>query len=181
MPRFACLLLLIAIAAPAAHAEGQVVHRCIGEHGEISFSGSPCAGAATADVSASAISSSATQSSVAGDKTVASKTCPASEDALRDLVADAFTRRDANALAGVMRWEGVGGAVALQRMRELTELTERPLLGIDIDRGAGDVTAADSPSGAAAMITVHTSSLSGGAGEYAFRLMPAGGCYWLEF
>ena len=62
-------------------------------------------------------------------------TCPASEDALRTLIADAFTRRDANALAGVMRWEGVGGSAARQRMRELSEMTERPLLGIDIDRG----------------------------------------------
>lgn len=108
------------------------------------------------------------------------RTCPASEDALRDLIADAFTRRDANALAGVMRWDGVGGAAARERMRELAELTQRPLLGIDIDRGVGEATAEAVPAGESAMLTVHTGSLAGGASEYSFRLMPAGGCYWLD-
>lgn len=81
----------------------------------------------------------------------------------------------------MMRWEGVGGGAALQRMRELTELMQRPLLGIDIDPGTTETAADDRPTGEAAMLTVHTGSLAGGASEYAFRLMPAGGCYWLEF
>jgi hypothetical protein len=172
------LFLAFAIVAPcAAHAEGQTVHRCIGEHGEISFSGLPCAAASAPAVSVS----SSGPSSIAGDRTSAMRTCPASEDALRTLIADAFTRRDANALAGVMRWNGVGGAAARQRMRELSEMTERPLLGIDIDRGTGETAAGDASAAEPAMLTVHTGSLAGGAGEYAFRLMPSGGCYWLDF
>jgi hypothetical protein len=178
MPRFVHFLFGVAIALPCvAHAEGQTVHRCIGEHGEISFSGLPCVGAS---MSPAPMSLSGSFSPTA-DRAIPTRTCPASEDALRDLIADAFTRRDANALAGVMRWDGVGGGAARERMRELAELTQRPLLGIDIDRGAGEATAEAVPAGESAMLTVHTSSLAGGASEYAFRLMPAGGCYWLDW
>jgi hypothetical protein len=181
MLRLAILLLGVAIVAPpAAHAEGQTVHRCIGEHGEISFSGTPCAGASTPAESAASASASAS-SSIAIGRASPARTCPASEDALRDLIAEAFTRRDANALAGVMRWDGVGGAAASQRMRELAELTQRPLLGIDIDRGTNEAIPRTPPPDESATLTVHTGGLDGGASEYAFRLMPSGGCYWLDW
>src|SRR3982751_2645246 len=119
MTRLAFLVLVFTIAAPCvAHAEGQTVHRCIGEHGEISFSGLPCAGVDAEPKPASTLQSSAMAGDTIADdatgneRTLPTKMCPASEDALRNLIADAFTRRDANALAGVMRWDGVGGATA---------------------------------------------------------------------
>ena len=177
MFRAACfaLALAFAITAPCvAFAQSQTIHRCIGEHGEISFSGTPCTGA-------SAPAAIPGQTTMAGDSATPKPTCPASEDALRTLIADAFARRDANTLAGVMRWDGVGGAAARERMRELADLTGRPLLGIDIDAASMDEPAAGDARGEAAMLTVRTGSLEGGASEHAFRLMPASGCYWLDW
>ena len=93
-----------------------------------------------------------------------------------------------------MRWDGVGSGAATSRMRELADLTARPLLGIDIDAGY-DARARDDPyfqpdetararprrDGDDAMLVVHTGSLDGGASEHEFRLTPAGGCYWLDW
>lgn len=183
--RAALLCLMLAIAAPCAFARTGTVHRCIGEHGEISFSDAPCAGAAASSpVSAPA--------AISPDGGRAKDTCPASAEALRDVVADAFTRRDANTLAGIMRWDGVGGAAAAERMRELADLTGRPLLGIEL--GAADDAGADTDARPATnepapeparpeggFLVVRIGSLAGGAGEHEFRLTPAGGCYWLDW
>ena len=108
-------------------------------------------------------------------------TCPGSADALRDVIAQAFARRDANTIAGVMRWDGVGGAAARERMRELAELTGHPLLGIDIDIGGSTGAADESEPPQPTMLTVHIGSLEGGASEHEFRLTPAGGCFWLDW
>jgi hypothetical protein len=180
--RIAALFVCIAFLAPTvARADGQLVHRCIGVHGEISFSGLPCAQAGATDAppsSAAATASTDVRGAVAD-------TCPASADALRDLVASAFARRDANTLAGVMRWDGVGGAEARSRMRELAELTRRPLLGVDFGEGAAPADDAGvDPSAAAAettWLTVRTGTLEGGPGDQTFRVVPEGGCYWLEW
>lgn len=184
MPR---LLVIVALAiAPCAALAQTTVHRCIGEHGEISFSSARCAGAA-------APSSADAPVAIAPEGARAKNTCPASAEALRDVVAEAFSRRDANALAGVMRWDGVGSGAATSRMRELADLTARPLLGIDIDGGFARArdevyTDSDEPAPAPprrdsdeAMFVVHTGSLDGGASEHEFRLTPAGGCYWLDW
>lgn len=165
------------------------VHRCIGEHGEIAFSSTRCEG-----TSPPARSSPEAPSTIAHDGARAKTTCPASAEALRDVVADAFSRRDANTLAGVMRWDGVGSGAAGSRMRELADLTARPLLGIDIDAGYGAPPRDDpdaEPDEPArfpsrrgdddAMLVVHTGSLEGGASEHEFRLTPEGGCYWLDW
>src|SRR5215813_2510134 len=110
----------LAIAPCAVHAQ-TTVYRCIGEHGEISFSSTRCAGA-----SAAAPANSDAPSTIAPEGSRARNTCPASAEALRDVVAEAFARRDANTLAGVMRWDGVGSGAATSRMRELADLTARP-------------------------------------------------------
>ncbi len=184
-------LFIAALAIPVCAAQAQtVVYRCIGEHGEISFSSTRCAGASAATPSDP---NAPTTIAPAGART--RNTCPASAEALRDVVAEAFARRDANALAGVMRWEGVGSGAASSRMRELADLTARPLLGIDLDAGY-DARARDDDSGFQpdepapaqhrrdgddAMLVVHTGSLEGGASDHEFRLTPAGGCYWLDW
>jgi hypothetical protein len=178
MRRAALPAFVFAIVAPcAALADGERVHRCIGEHGEISFSGAPCAGA-----SAAAATSHETQgpASIAGG--AAKQTCPASEGALRDVIAEAFARRDANTLAGVMRWEGIGGAAARERMRELADLTGRPLVGIDVGGATLEARVDDAPPDAAeTLMTVRTGGLDGGPSEREFRVTTAGGCYWLDW
>lgn len=175
--RFAWAIAAAVVPCLAA-AEGQNVHRCIGEHGEISFSGTPCNGSPSGIQPAS---SSTTSSSLPRARPIVATTCPGSADALRDVIAQAFARRDANTIAGVMRWDGVGGAAARERMRELAELTGHPLLGIDIDDAGTSGDSAESQPPQATLLTVHIGSLEGGASEHEFRLMPAGGCYWLDW
>jgi hypothetical protein len=186
------LLVIAALAiAPCAAFAQTAVYRCIGEHGEISFSSTRCAGAA-------APSNPEAPTTIAPEGARAKNTCPASAEALRDVVAEAFARRDANTLAGVMRWDGVGSGAASSRRRAPADLTARPLLGIDIDAGydarpRGDprddpYLQPDEPAPARprrdaddALLVVHTGSLDGGASEHEFHLTPAGGCYWLDW
>ncbi|MET0230237.1 MAG: DUF4124 domain-containing protein [Rhodanobacteraceae bacterium] len=177
------LFVIVALAAaPCAALAQPAVYRCIGEHGEISFSSTRCVGASAPvalDPNAPAM--------LAPEGSRAKITCPVTAEAVRDVVAEAFARRDANTLAGVMRWDGVGSGAAISRMRELADLTARPLLGIDIDAGndARPRNDPDEPAPARAsddgLLVVHTGSLDGGPSEHEFRLTPAGGCYWLDW
>ena len=185
MSRF-LIIAALAIAPCAVHAQ-TTVYRCIGEHGEIAFSSTRCTGA-----SAALPADPNAPTSIAPEGAHAKNTCPATAAALRDVVAEAFARRDANTLAGVMRWDGVGSGAATSRMRELADLTARPLLGIDIDAGYdaaprrepqpdSDESAPARRDADDALLVVHTGSLDGGASEHEFRLTPAGGCYWLDW
>lgn len=169
-----CLAIAFASACVGAHAEGQPVHRCIGTHGEIVFSGVACGAAVAADAPSSAQPGS--------ERPIAAPICPESADALREFMAAAVARRDTNAIAGVLRWDGVGGAEARRRLTELNELAARPLLGIDVD-GTGDATAAaDPPAAPPAALTVRTGSGDdGGTREHEFRISTSGGCYWLDW
>jgi hypothetical protein len=179
----------ICLAACAlAHADGQTVHRCIGAQGEIVFSGLPCGTPAPTVGQAS--------SSSPFGRTTSAVNCPASVETLRALIAEALARRDANAIAGVMRWDGVGGAAARQRMREIAELAARPMLGIDTMGGELPV---DVPAGSTAQegdeaprpmpettsattLTVRTgSSEDGGSREHEFGVVHSDGCYWLDW
>jgi hypothetical protein len=208
-----------ALAAPIEHADGQSVHRCIGEHGEITFSGLPCTGATAAPVGANGASANATISN-GSPQYSAGAACPATLDALRDAIAAAFARRDANAIAGIVRWDGVGGGAARERMRDLAALIASPLLGIDIQSDArldsrdegnvdGDPNPRDDDSrsddGDARTVSsdrrdhddpdvsrprqrplvpgtvdIRTGGELG-ARDNQFRIVPAGGCFWLDW
>jgi hypothetical protein len=185
--RFPELALAVALIAPCAlaHAQGQTVHRCIGAQGEIEFSGVACA---TPLPSAAPSSSSA--SSPMG-RSIAPVNCPASVETLRSLIADALARRDANAIAGMMRWNGVGGAAARQRMREIAELAARPMLGIDASGSveltavaqdtSGDSAIVPLPSPAQTLLVRTGGSEDGGSREHEFGIVHSDGCYWLDW
>jgi hypothetical protein len=179
---FGLAVVLLASCA-LARADGQSVHRCIGAQGEIVFSGVPCG------TPAPAVAPSST-SPITSGRAIAPVNCPASVETLRTLIADALARRDANAIAGVMRWDGVGGAAARQRMREIAELAARPMLGIDASGGADLVQAApDAPEDAEIVqpappttLLVRTgSSEDGGSREHEFGVVHSDGCYWLDW
>lgn len=173
-------LILIALAA-CGISRAATVHRCIGEHGEIAFSETRCAGGL--ELGSTHIESSAPTSPAARSAPMphasTSPTCPASPDVLRDRIAEAFARRDANTLAGVMRWDGVRGGAANVRMRELVELTGRPLTGIELGGEAIEANVGDPPA-LATLLIVRTGSLAGGQSEREFHVSEAGGCYWLD-
>jgi len=103
--------------------------------------------------------------------------CPRSPDALRSALADALARRDTNAISSLVRWDGVGGGEARDRLREIAELGARPLLGIELD--SDSVSDAPQPEGT---LLVRTGSTAfGGPRERAFRIGASGGCYWLDW
>jgi hypothetical protein len=175
MRLLACLAFLLILATPcvAQTDDGQKVHRCIGEHGEIVFSGIACTGA---EVRAGPRASSSPTASATAAVAMA---CPRSPDALRDVFADALTRRDTNAIASLVRWDGVGGAEARERLKEIAELGQRPLIGVEL---GGDVASAGDPTEPAGTLTVRTGSTSyGGPREREFRVGASGGCFWLDW
>ena len=172
---FAYLVLLFVLAAPCAAQtdDGQAIHRCIGEHGEIVFSGVAC-GATEIRADPRPSSSPATDAASA-----VAMACPRSPDELRNLFANALARRDTNAISSLVRWDGVGGAEARARLKEIAELGQRPLIGVELD---GDVRFAKDVPEPSGTLTVRTGSTSyGGPREREFRVGASGGCYWLDW
>jgi predicted deacylase len=162
-----CVLLLVAALSASAHAQTnapQTVHRCVGAHGEVVFSGLPCGESNAAPIAA-------TPAPAAGDGP-ASTACPATRIELRDRVAAAIARRDANAIAGLLRWRGVGAASTSGRLKELNQLAQRPLLAIDDDASAD--------SGDALRVRTGSGD-SGGVREHRFDVGNDGSCYWLTW
>ena len=160
------------------------VHRCIGEHGEIAFSETRCASGR--ELGSTSIEAPAPMRSTApgtpAPRASIGPTCPATPDALRDRIAEAFARRDANTLAGVMRWDGVSGGAANARMRELVAFTGQPLTGIDLGGEAIEASRGDAPSPPpATLLTVRTGGLASGESEREFRVTASDGCYWLDW
>jgi hypothetical protein len=174
---FACILIGVVVAATAAPdvdndtaANGQRVHRCAGQHGEIVFSGLACG--ATESASASLSPDSTTAALPAADS------CPASHQELRERIVAAIARHDPNAMAGMLRWRGVGGATANDRLRTLRDLVRHPLLAIDGDGNAA--VSDDNDDNAVGGLLVRTGGGdSGGVREHAFGVSIEGGCYWL--
>lgn len=149
-------VLLMAAGAAFAQDTGQHVHRCAGQHGEVVFSGLPCAEASLAGVSAG----------TSGTGAPPADSCPASYEELRDRLGAAITRHDANTIAGLLHWRGVGGATADERLRELRELVRHPLL--DLASGGG--------------LHVRTgSNTTGGVHEHSFGVEEGAGCWWLTW
>jgi len=155
--RHAFAVLLVAF---AARAESPRVHRCVGVHGEVVFTHLPCGSHELAGISAG------TQAGAAAGAPPPAESCPATETELRERVAAAVARRDANAIAGLMHWGGVGGRTAAGRLRELRELVRRPLLDLD---------------GADGLRVRTGSNTDGGVREHAFGTAFEGGCWWLTW
>ncbi|MFI4970266.1 MAG: hypothetical protein ACHP7D_08655 [Lysobacterales bacterium] len=168
------ILLIAPMGAPtrARADDGQAVHRCVGRHGEIVFSGLACAA-----------TDAASGSTAAADATTAplsTTACPASFDELRGRLAAALTRHDANALANLLRWRGVGAGAATERLRVLRDLVKRPLLSIDGGDATDDAATIAGPATASGSLRVRTgSNESSGMREYTFATGLDSGCYWL--
>lgn len=182
LPQILCLLALAAF-AHAAHAQSQPVFRCIGAHGEPVFSGQPC-GTPAAAVSNDAPAQAGGSSGI----------CAASPQALRQSIADAFTRRDVNRLAGLILWHGMDQSSAHSAMRSLAEWLKQPLAGITSayaagpppDDGAASATTTGQPASAASVATPAPSgfeiSTGGGDGSRRdFGVVQSCGCWWLTF
>ena len=151
-------ILLFAASCASAQDDGQRVHRCVGRRGDIVFSGLPCNEMSLAGGSAEA--------GAAVGSAPPANSCPVSYEELRERLSAAIARHDANTIAGMLHWRGVGGAVAAERLHSLRELVRHPLL--DLDSGAG--------------LFVRTgSNTTGGVHEHAFGVEEDAGCWWLTW
>ncbi|MEO7432406.1 MAG: hypothetical protein ABIR62_10320 [Dokdonella sp.] len=151
--------------------DGQKIHRCIGLHGEIVFSGDACA---ATDSAVGAVSGD-----VPAAPSVATDRCPASAVELRERVVEAIARHDANTIAGMIHWRGVGSTAARSRLRSLRDLAKYELLAVDSADDSGSTPSDDArppPDG----FRVRTGGGdTGGVHEQAFGVEFEGGCYWL--
>lgn len=111
----ALALLLLCLAAPACMAQS-AIHHCVSADGTPVFSDQPCDSIASMKIGAI----------VPGLQ----RSCPTTREALRRQVAIAFNEHDANALAGLMLWEGYGDSEALHEVARLQKAMRRPLLGV---------------------------------------------------
>ncbi len=167
---YAALGALLIAAAAVAHAapdEGQTIHRCIGAHGEIVFSGLACATGTAANTS--------TPGTAAAAPTLPADACPTSREELHERISAAIARHDPNALGGLLRWRGVGASAANSRLRALRDLVRRPLLAVDSDESG------DTPAGIGGdSVRVRTgSNETDGVREHRFGVDVEGTCYWL--
>ncbi len=157
-------LFILVASASLAHAdagdEGPRVHRCIGRHGEVVFTNLACDSHELAGVSVGAMGGANPAAAPPADS------CPLSELDLRERVAAAVARHDANTIAGMMHWRGIGGRAANERLRVLRDLVRQPLL--TIEGGSG--------------LRVRTgSNTAGGVREHAFGIEFDGVCWWLSW
>jgi hypothetical protein len=191
-PLLVCILLPVSPAGATGGDSGQPVHRCVGGHGETVFSGLPCAatGTASASAEASGLAVAAAPAGGPGGAPDAARACAASRDELRERVAAAIALRDANTLAGLMRWRGVGAGTADRRLRTLRDLVKRPLLAIEADTGddafdvAGPGWSADAEDAEDTEEVLHVRTGSGaddGVREHTFGVSLLEGCYWLTW
>ena len=161
-PRFTLLLLLVLVALPP-RAQSPIYH-CIAADGHPVFTDQPCANlqATPAPASSAAETPSLRPPAV---------TCAADVEQLRGAVIDAFANADANRLAGLMLWGGLGEHAAVSDIRALAALMRRPLVGIDLP-----------PDGSGSELVVSTVPEDGSeeSGETRFAIEPRAGCLWLR-
>lgn len=189
------LFTLLALGAPALQAQ-TAIHRCVAANGTPVFTDQPCnsLGATRAATAAGGSTQAAAPDGI----------CPATPAMLKARVADAFNAGDANALAGLMLWQGYGRGAAMADMRRLQSLVREPLVGFGDTTDAGDDTDALPPwppfadnvgtdagsghdSGAgnddgADTLTVRLGGATndGSAREARFSIVPHAGCLWLQ-
>lgn len=149
--------LTLALACLTAAAAEQGVHRCLGSHGEIAFSQSPCRpGPATPEAGAGLDNAATPRPQTE---------CATSPDAVHRRLRAALARGDANALAALVDWRGAGSNAARHGMARLDRLATGPLLGLE----AG-------PDG----FLVRSGSQRSGQHETWLALTTRGGCFWLR-
>ena len=188
MHRLAAPLCLILLACTAPAAAQSPIHRCIGANGGAVFTDQLCTALQATPLSPNAPSAPA--SPQAAPPPIL---CAANAGELRQSVIDAFARRDANRLAGLMLWDGYGRGTAIADIRSLAELMKQPLLDVDVpgdDTPAAPASAAAPPTMDAAPATpspsrqlvLHTSGNdgSGAPRELRFDLVRQAGCLWLR-
>ncbi|KGI77120.1 DUF4124 domain-containing protein [Oleiagrimonas soli] len=182
MLRLALILVLLTLAS-VCHAQS-AVHHCVSADGTPVFTDQPCGSMQAARIGAVQPSSSRTEHA-----------CPATREALRQRVAAAFVAHDANALAGLMLWQGYGDVEAVQEVARMHRLMQHPLLnvtdGADTSPPSAQPLSAMPPVPDADVDTtidvmpdddleVHLGGVEAReSGPVRFQVVTRAGCYWL--
>ena len=184
---FLLWLLLLALAAPVR--AQNPIHHCIGAHGNPVFTDQPCAA-----LDATRVGAGRPPPPDDGGPPDAPPPllCAATTAQLRQSVIDAFARRDANRMAGLMLWGGYGQGAAVADIRSLALLMRRPLLDLD---PSGSASASDPPPASAASsgatpdaaaasaqlrLQLAGTDASGSPRELRFDIVRRAGCLWLR-
>jgi len=186
LPALLYLLLLAWVAPAMAQTE---IHRCIGANGNAVFTDQPCAALqATPVIRPTTTPDNTSQPAAEPPPTQ----CAANLGELRQSVIDAFARRDANRMAGLMLWNGYGRGAAVADIRSLSELMKQPLLDLEpsadspapaLSGGSADPFTTDTPAApapAASQLVLHTAGNDGGPHELRFNVVRRSGCLWLR-
>lgn len=182
MPRFALLLLLVSMLAPAAPASAQAVHRCVDAQGRSVFSDQPCASQQARPREAPKPPAATARGFASGTGTTAPG-CARTPEALLDGVRGALEARDVNRLATHYHWAGTGARAGRYLMDELEAIAARPLASAEL---VWETPAAEAPGGAPpappSRLRIEQSGASGAAGALRteFLLRRNAGCWWIE-
>lgn len=135
LPPFIALLILALVASPAAHGQ-DAIHRCLDPAGRPVFTDRRCSTLDATPVQSGTVQNANPPGGGTPTDDV-QQLCAADPTTLRQQVLDAFARHEPNRLAGLMLWDDYGERGAVERIRALGMLVERPLLGLRDDGGDG--------------------------------------------
>lgn len=186
------LSILLMLGAPALQAQ-TAIHHCVAANGTPVFTDQPCS-SLDATIAATVTSG--------GTAPAPDGICPATPAALKARVAAAFNAGDANALAGLMLWQGYGRSAAVAGMRRLHSLVREPLVGFgdaaDTDDAStptlptwppfadnadtsGNASDGNDGNDDADTLTLRLGGVDDGSGRQAsFGIVPRAGCLWLQ-
>ena len=180
--RLPALLLLLPLLAVALPGRAQnPIHHCVDARGNPLFTDQPCTSQQATPVQAPTPAPGA--SVAAPGLPVPLQRCASTATELRQRVIDAFAARDPNQLAGLMLWRGYGRVSAVDDLRALNRLVQRPLLEIHFGGEAPDDPVAAGSSGppAAASSTADELQLRTVDDNARFAISRQAGCLWLRY
>lgn len=182
MPRFARLLLMATLLAPAAPASAQAVHRCVDAQGRSVFSDQPCASQQARPREAPKPPAAAAQGFASGTGTTAPG-CARTPEVLLDGVRGALEARDVNRLATYYHWAGTGARAGRYLMDELEGIAARPLASAELVWDSPPAAATPgTPAAPPSRLRIEQSGAGGDAGAVRteFLLRRNAGCWWIE-
>jgi hypothetical protein len=188
-----CLSALVfAGSSPRALAGTVTINRCLDSTGQQVFTDSACSTLGFAD----RMPVARQRPGVEADRRVAAASgarfgigCHAhSPEAMRGALGDAISTGDVNAVSGLYQWQGANRSSAMATMRQLRDLTHRPVVAIELDQmypggaPANSLTMYDVPDRQALpqlRVDQHAYRDGGPITSTHFRLREDAGCLWL--
>lgn len=158
--------------ATAAHA--QALHRCIGAHGEPTFTDQPCSAALQTEIQ---------PAHAQAHSGLTDASCARTEAELADSVRAAFASGDSIRLSGLVLWNGYPGRSSSGILRQLATLVREPLMDVEVVlAGTAEADETHDEMGQQEMLVRTGRSLDRvpRVAETRFALTRSHGCWWLQ-